>query len=89
MTYLRYVYSGTAPLSAKTKDLFTQRYGVPILQGYGQSETGPIALSRYDDVVSGREPPGSVGRVLDDVVIRIADADDLAVALLCRRERSR
>ena len=79
LTNLRYVYSGTAPLSAKTRDLFTQRYGVPILQGYGQSETGPIALSRYDDVVSGREPPGSVGRVLDDVVLRVADADDLAL----------
>jgi acyl-CoA synthetase (AMP-forming)/AMP-acid ligase II len=77
---LRYIYSGTAPLSTKTKDLFTQRYGIPILQGYGQSETGAIALSRYEDVVSGREPVGSVGRVLDDVTIRIAGSDDQAVA---------
>lgn len=76
MSRLRYVYSGTAPLSAKTKELFTQRYGVPILQGYGQSETGPIALSRYEDVASGREPPGSVGRVLGEVTVRIADPDD-------------
>ena len=86
MTYLRYVYSGTAPLSAKTKDLFTQRYGVPILQGYGQSETGPIALSRYDDVVSGREPPGSVGRVLDEVTIRIADSGDRPLPLSAEGE---
>jgi acyl-CoA synthetase (AMP-forming)/AMP-acid ligase II len=76
LSSLRYVYSGTAPLSQKTRELFTQRYGVPILQGYGQSETGPISLSQYDDVVSGREPPGSVGRVLERIEVRIADSED-------------
>ena len=79
LSSLRYVYSGTATLTAKTRELFTERYGVPILQGYGQSETGPISLSQYEDVVSGREPPGSVGRVLDRVELRIADADDHAL----------
>ena len=64
---VRYVYSGTAPLPQKTRELFSTRFGVPILQGYGQSETGPISLSRYEDVVSGREPAGSVGAVLDRV----------------------
>ena len=73
---IRYVYSGTAPLSEKTREMFSFRYGVPVLQGYGQSETGPISLSRYEDVVSGREPAGSVGRVLDRVEVRIADSDD-------------
>jgi acyl-CoA synthetase (AMP-forming)/AMP-acid ligase II len=79
LSSLRYVYSGTAPLTQKTRALFTERYGVPILQGYGQSETGAISLSQYDDVVSGREPPGSVGRVLDRVELRIADPDDRAL----------
>ena len=73
---IRYVYSGTAPLSQKTREMFSFRYGVPVLQGYGQSETGPISLSRYEDVVSGREPAGSVGRVLGRVEVRIADSDD-------------
>ncbi len=86
MSRLRYVYSGTAPLSAKTKDLFTQRYGIPILQGYGQSETGPIALSRYDDVVNRREPPGSVGRVLNEVTVRVADPDDRPLPAGCEGE---
>ena len=86
MSRLRYVYSGTAPLSAKTKDLFTQRYGIPILQGYGQSETGPIALSRYDDVVNGREPPGSVGRVLNEATVRVADPDDRLLPAGCEGE---
>ena len=79
MSGVRYVYSGTAPLSQKTRELFSTRFGVPILQGYGQSETGPISLSRYDDVVSGREPAGSVGAVLDRVELRIADSDDRPV----------
>jgi acyl-CoA synthetase (AMP-forming)/AMP-acid ligase II len=79
LSTLRYVYSGTAPLSQQTRELFTARYGVPILQGYGQSETGPIALSRYDDVVNAREPAGSVGRVLDRVELRITDDRDRPV----------
>jgi long-chain acyl-CoA synthetase len=62
-------------LPAKTKELFTNRFGIPILQGYGQSETGQIALSHYDDVVQGKEPAGSVGRVLKNVSIRIAGSD--------------
>jgi acyl-CoA synthetase (AMP-forming)/AMP-acid ligase II len=76
MSGVRYVFSGTAPLPQKTRELFSTRFGVPILQGYGQSETGPISLSRYEDVVSGREPAGSVGAVLDRVELRIADSDD-------------
>ena len=76
MSKVRYVYSGTAPLSQKTRDLFMDRYRVPILQGYGQSETGPVALSRYNDVVSGQEPAGSVGRVIETIEVRIAGEQD-------------
>ena len=79
LSKLRYVYSGTAPLSARTRQLFGDRYDVPILEGYGQSETGAIALARIEDVTSGRQPPTAVGRVLADVELRIVDADGRAV----------
>jgi long-chain acyl-CoA synthetase len=74
---VKYVTSGTAPLSIATRERFEQRYGVPIMQAYGMSETGAVAQERYDDVVAGRRGPGSVGRIAKgvDVLIRPLDGD--------------
>ena len=60
---VKYVTSGTAPLSIDTRERFEARYGVPVMQAYGMSEVGAVAQERYDDVVAGRRGPGSVGRI--------------------------
>jgi acyl-CoA synthetase (AMP-forming)/AMP-acid ligase II len=73
---VKYVTSGTAPLSVATRETFEARYGVPVMQAYGSSEVGAVAQERYDDVVAGRRGPGSVGRLASGVEVRIRHLDD-------------
>lgn len=73
LSSLKWVSSGTAPLREDVRDRFTRRFGVPILQAYGMTELGNIALERLDDVVSGQRPAGSVGRVSRGREVRILD----------------
>jgi acyl-CoA synthetase (AMP-forming)/AMP-acid ligase II len=73
---VRYVTSGTAPLTTDTRERFEARYGVPVMQAYGMSELGAVAQERYDDVVAGRRGPGSVGRIAAGVDVKIRPLDD-------------
>jgi acyl-CoA synthetase (AMP-forming)/AMP-acid ligase II len=73
---VKYVTSGTAPLTVATRDRFEARFGVPVMQAYGMSEVGAVAQERYDDVVAGRRGPGSVGRLAAGVEVRIRPLDD-------------
>lgn len=71
---VRYVSSGTAPLPPALREEFEARFGVPVLQAYGQTEAfGGIAIERAKDVLEGRRKPGSVGRPLPGVELRIVD----------------
>jgi acyl-CoA synthetase (AMP-forming)/AMP-acid ligase II len=70
---LRYVTSGTAPLPDSTRQAFEDRYRVPVLQAFGSTEGGVMALERYDDVMAGRRGPGSVGRITPDSEWRIVN----------------
>jgi len=63
------VICGGEPLPGTLREAFEQRFGVPLREGYGLSETcGPIAVN-----VPGVERPGSVGRPLGGVVVRTVD----------------
>jgi acyl-CoA synthetase (AMP-forming)/AMP-acid ligase II len=73
---VKYVTSGTAPLSIDTRERFERRFGVPVMQAYGMTELGAVAQERYDDVVAGRRGPGSVGRLAEGVEVRIRPLDD-------------
>jgi acyl-CoA synthetase (AMP-forming)/AMP-acid ligase II len=77
---LKYVNSGTAPLPGAVRDAFEQRYGVPVLQAYGSSEAGVLALETYEDALAGRRGPGSVGRPAPGVDVRIVDSAGMEVA---------
>jgi long-chain acyl-CoA synthetase len=69
---VRYVSSGTMPLPAALREEFEARFGVPVLQAYGQTEAfGGIAIESARDVLAGRRRPGSVGRPLPGVELRI------------------
>jgi long-chain acyl-CoA synthetase len=69
---VRYVSSGTAPLPPSLREEFEARFGVPVLQVYGQTETfGAVAMESPRDVLAGRRRPDSVGRPLASVDIRI------------------
>ena len=71
---VRYVSSGTAPLPPALGAAFESRFGVPVLQSYGQTETsGAIAIENVRDVRSGTRRPGSVGKPLPGMEVRVVD----------------
>ena len=71
---LRMAVSGGAPLSLTVARIFIG-LGVPILQGYGLTETSPvISVNVPDD-----NEPGSVGVPLNGVEVRVGDNDELQV----------
>lgn len=73
---------GTAALPEQTQQDFEERYGVPVLRNYGQTEfAGAIAFERPEDVIAGHRPPGSVGRAAPGVEIRIVGAGGTDVAV--------
>ncbi len=64
---LRACCSGGAPLPTSTFD-FYQRQGLPVLEGYGMTEASPVIATCTERDFR----PGSVGRPLRDVEVRIA-----------------
>jgi long-chain acyl-CoA synthetase len=73
---VRYVSSGTAPLTPALREQFEERFGIPVLQAYGQTEAfGGIAIESVKDVLAGRRRPGSVGKPLPGVELRIVGGD--------------
>ncbi|QLQ09510.1 MAG: AMP-binding protein [Nocardioidaceae bacterium] len=70
---VRLLLSGSAPLSPEVAQEFTASTGKPVHQGYGLTEAAPIVTST---LVGGHSKPGSVGRPLPGVQVRIVDSDD-------------
>ncbi|MFG3055724.1 aldehyde dehydrogenase family protein [Kitasatospora sp. NPDC048239] len=63
---------GGAPLSETLADDFRAAFGLPLLDGYGSSEAGNIALAPSDGAVG-------CGRPLDGVQVSVVDPDGAAV----------
>ena len=69
---LRMAYSGSAPLPAEILQRWEKLTGCPILEGYGQSEAGPVvsAVSEGSAMIA-----GSVGKPLIDTEVQIVDLE--------------
>ena len=74
---LRVAASGAAPLS---KDLaeFYEAIGMPLIEGYGLTEGGVVTMNDLDAPV-----PGSIGRPLPGVEVRLAEDGELLVHSPC------
>ena len=70
---LRICVSGGAALPVEVLRGFDAAFGASILEGYGLSETSPVASFNHPD----RErKPGSIGTPLEGVEMRVVDLDD-------------
>ena len=69
---VRWLLSCTAPLAPETVLAFSDRFGVPICQHYGSSETGAVTTHLPSEVL-GR--PASVGRPMAGVQVSVVDVD--------------
>jgi long-chain acyl-CoA synthetase len=68
---LRLAICGAAPMPADAIRAFEGRYGIPVLEGYGLSES-TVALTF--NPIDGRRP-GTVGKPLAGLELRVVDAD--------------
>jgi long-chain acyl-CoA synthetase len=69
--------SGGAAMPVELMRAFEEQFGCAILEGYGLSETSPVASFNRRD----RErKPGSIGLPLDGVEMRVVDAEGAEVA---------
>ncbi len=82
---LRYVRSITAPLSPLQARRFNEKFGVVVLNGYGQAELGEVIGWTAADAREHPEKLGAIGRPHPGVSIKIVPADgDTIGALLVR-----
>lgn len=71
---IRFAISGGAPLDRAVSQFFIA-LGLPILQGYGLTETGPVvSVNTVDD-----NCPASVGRSIPGVEVKVSDQEELRV----------
>ncbi len=70
---LRYCVSGSAPLPLAILQGFEQKFGCPILEGYGLSEASAVLTRHSQDMP---RKPGSVGKPISGVEILIVNAND-------------
>ncbi|MGW7382828.1 AMP-binding protein [Streptomyces sp. NPDC054794] len=67
---LRLAASGGAALPVEILHAFEEAFGCPLLEGYGLSETSPVACLNRPE---GRRRAGTVGLPIDGVRVRVQD----------------
>ena len=75
LTPLRYVRSITAPLSPLAARRFTEKFGVTVLNGYGQAEIGEVIGWTAADARDHPGKIGAVGRPHPGVAIKVLTGD--------------
>ena len=66
-------YSGSAALPEELLRRWEQATGAPVIEGYGQSEAGPVISFNPQD---GIRKPGSVGIPVPDTLVEIVDTEE-------------
>jgi long-chain acyl-CoA synthetase len=71
------IISGAEPLPESIREAFLKRFGKPIFEGYGLTETSPAV--NFNTPLAHR--PGSVGKSVPGAEVKIADENGNAVAV--------
>ena len=79
---LRYVRSITAPLSPLAARRFHDKFGVTVLNGYGQAEIGEVVGWTAADAREHPEKLGAVGRAHPGVDIKVTGDEELGELLV-------
>ncbi|MGE5703079.1 MAG: long-chain-fatty-acid--CoA ligase [Clostridia bacterium] len=69
---LRFCVSGGAAIPVELLHRFEEKYGTNILEGYGLTESSPVASF---NPVRGTRKPGSIGKQIPGVQCRVVDAE--------------
>ena len=64
---LRYVIAGAEPVKAETRRVYMEKFGLPILEGYGVTECSPVLA--VNTAVFNRN--GTVGKLLPNIEARL------------------
>jgi long-chain acyl-CoA synthetase len=70
---LRECASGGAPMPAEVQRGFERAFGCTVLEGYGLSETSPVASSNRSDLP---RKPGTIGLPIEGVEMRVVSEDN-------------
>jgi long-chain acyl-CoA synthetase len=74
---LRTCITGGASMPVEVLRGFEEAFGAVVLEGYGLSETSPVASSNHPHM---ERKPGSIGTPIEGVEMRVVDEDDNPVA---------
>jgi long-chain acyl-CoA synthetase len=74
---LRTCITGGASMPVEVLRGFEEAFGAVVLEGYGLSETSPVASSNHPDM---ERKPGSIGTPIEGVEMQVVDEDDNPVA---------
>lgn len=72
LSTVRYCISGGAPLPLEVKETFERLTGCRLVEGYGLSETAPVATC---NAMNDTNKPGSIGQVMPGTEISIHDLE--------------
>lgn len=78
---LRLAIAGAERLSTELNNAWTEKFGAPIMEGYGCTELSPVVAFNVQNVVDGAlvqhgQRSGKVGRPLPGISIRVVDPVD-------------
>ncbi len=74
LSSVRWAVSAAAPLDAELARRFEDRFGVPVVQGYGMTEASP-GTHLIDEANQANAPQGSVGWVMPNTECRLVSTE--------------